>query len=87
MTAVGYPADMLNLGLWRYCRHGSCRSADAVESRDLRHRLIKFADERMNTIGPGSGAVLCDGDFSGWPDSDGDGMFIHIVIGSTQRPK
>jgi hypothetical protein len=42
---------------------------------DLRE-LMKSCRE----MGP-QAAALCDGDFSGWPDGDGDGMFMHIVIG------
>jgi hypothetical protein len=55
-------------------RKDDANEAGKAAMADLRE-LMKCYRE----MGPQ--AVLCDGDFSGWPDSDGDGMFIHIVIG------
>jgi len=55
------------------------RKDDANEARKAAMADLRELMKSYREMGPQ--AVLCDGDFSGWPDSDGDGMFIHIVIG------
>jgi hypothetical protein len=55
------------------------RNDDSNEARkaaiaDLRELMKSYREMAPQ-------ALFCDGDFSGWPDSDGAGMFIQIVIG------
>ena len=55
-------------------RNDDANEASKAAMADLRDLIRSYRE-----MGPE--AELFDGDFSGWPDSDGDGMFIHIVIG------
>ena len=55
------------------------RKDEANEARKAAMADLRELMKSCREMGPL--AVLWDGDFSGWPDSDGDGMFIGIVIG------
>ena len=60
-------------------RKEDANEAGKAAMADLRELMKSYRE-----MGPQ--AVLCDGDFSGWPDSGGDGSSSRSYR-STRRPK